>query len=259
MIEVREVSKRYGTQTVLDDVTLSVPAGGVTAVVGPNGAGKSTLLAIVGRLLEPDHGTVLVDGLDVARAKSNELAKRLAILRQDNHVPVRLTVRELVGFGRFPHNGGHSTADDLERVEAALEMVAMGHLGARRLDQLSGGQRQRAFIAAVLCQDTDYVLLDEPLNSLDMRHAIDAMRIVRSLADEHAKTVVVVLHDINVAAGTADRIVAMRDGRLIADGTPNEIVTEDVLRDVFGAEIPVRCIDGRPVAMHFGTTVHSRA
>lgn len=252
MIEIRSVCMSYGDTRVVDEVSLDLPAGGLTAIVGPNGAGKSTLLSIVGRLITPESGSVTVDGLDVATVPGDVLAKRLAILRQDNHVPVRLTVRELVGFGRFPHNGGRPTDADAEHVERALAEVGMTHLGARRLDQLSGGQRQRAFIAAVLCQDTDYVLLDEPLNSLDLRHAIETMRVVRTLADELAKTVIVVLHDINIAAGHADRIVAMRDGRVVADGRPDEIVTEPVLRSVFDADVAVREVDGRPVALPFG-------
>lgn len=250
MIEISDLTKRYGAATVVDHVSLTIERGGVTAIVGPNGAGKSTLLSIVGRLLAPDEGTVLVDGLDVAGVKSDLLARRLAILRQDHRVPVRLTVRELVSFGRFPHRDA-TNGDHEAHVDRAIESLGLAPLQRRRLEELSGGQRQRAFIATVLCQDTDYVLLDEPLNSLDMRHAIDTMRIVRSLADDLAKTVVIVLHDVNVAAAQADRIVAMRGGCVVADGTPGVIVRPHVLDDVFGVHVDVRVIDGRPVALHF--------
>lgn len=259
MIEVRGVTKRYGATTVLDDVSVSIPRGGVVALVGPNGAGKSTLLSVIGRLLDADAGTVLVDGADVRATPSNELAKRLSILRQDNHLPVRLSVRELVEFGRFPHSNGRFRAHDREHVEHALERLGLTDLASRRLDQLSGGQRQRAFIAMVLCQDTDYVLLDEPLNNLDLRHAVQTMDLVRRLADELDKTVLVVLHDVNVAAGHADRMLALRSGALVADGPPDEIVRSDVLRDVFGVDLDVRHVDGRPVAMHFAPTARAAA
>src|SRR5690606_5466437 len=162
-----------------------------------NGAGKSTLLSIVSRLIPADEGTVTVDGMDVATTPGERLARRLAVLRQDNHLSVRLTVRELVAFGRFPHSGGRLTARD-------------HRLADRQLDQLSGGQRQRAHVAMVLCQDTDYVLLDEPLNNLDMRHAVHMMRRLRRMADDFGKTVVLVVHDINFASCHSDTIVAMK-------------------------------------------------
>lgn len=251
MISLRHVTKRYGATEVVRDVTLDLPPGGVTALVGPNGAGKSTLLSMVGRLIPTDGGTVHVDGDDVATAPTERLARRLAILRQDNHLPVRLAVRELVAFGRYPHTRGRLDAHDLEHVDRALRLLELDNLADRRLDQLSGGQRQRAFIAMVLCQDTDYVLLDEPLNNLDVRHAVQTMDIVRQLADDHGRTLVVVVHDVNVAATYADRIVAMRDGAVVADGSPDEIVSSAVLRDVFDLDIPVHRLDDQPVALFF--------
>lgn len=251
MITVDSLTKRYGTTTVLDAVSLEIPRGGVVAMIGANGAGKSTLLSIVGRLLAADGGTVHLDGLDVARTPGRDVARRLSVLRQENHLPVRLTVRELVEFGRFPHCGGRLGADDHRHVDAAIEHLDLGPFTGRRLDQLSGGQRQRAYIAMVLAQDTDYVLLDEPLNNLDMRHAAQSMATIRAMADELGRTVVVVLHDVNVAAHHADRVVAMKDGRLVADGTPAEVVTEPVLADVFGLDVPVAQLGAGPVALHF--------
>src|SRR5690606_15852353 len=176
---VQSVSKRYGDTAVVDGVRLALPEGGVTAIIGPNGAGKSTLLSMISRLLPMSAGHVLVDGLDVAHADSKELARRLAILRQDNHLPLRLTVRDLVAFGRFPHSGGRLTVQDRAHIERAIAYLQLEPLADRYLDEMSGGQRQRAFVAMVLCQDTRYVLLDEPLNSLDMKHAVAMMRILR--------------------------------------------------------------------------------
>lgn len=252
MIHLDGVTKRYGPTTVVDDVSLRIPAGGVVSLIGANGAGKSTLLSIVGRLLEPDRGRVRVDELDVSATAGSVLARRLSVLRQENHLPVRLSVRELVEFGRFPHSGGRLGAEDRDRVESALAHLELRELADRRLDQLSGGQRQRAHIAMVLAQDTRYVLLDEPLNNLDLRHAAQIMDKVRRMADEFGKTVVVVLHDVNVAAHHSDRIIAMRKGRVVADGSPAEVVERGVLHEVFGLDVRIAQTEVGPVAMHFG-------
>jgi iron complex transport system ATP-binding protein len=251
VIGVKGLRKSYGHSVVVDDVDLEIPAGGVTSIIGPNGAGKSTLLGIVSRLLDPDAGVVTVDGLDVATTRGDEIAKRLAVLRQDNHLAVRLTVRDLVRFGRYPWSKGRPTAADAELVERAIGWVELDGLADRFLDEMSGGQRQRAFVAMALCQDTDYVLLDEPLNNLDMRHAVSMMRRLRRAADELGRTVVLVLHDINFASCWSDRIVAMRDGAVVHQGTPDEIMREDVLRDIYGMDIPVQEVGGRRIGVYF--------
>ncbi|KGM13554.1 iron ABC transporter ATP-binding protein [Cellulomonas bogoriensis] len=252
MIEIVRATKTYGTTRVVDGVDLLIPRGGVTSVIGPNGAGKSTLLSIAGRLLEADGGTVHVDGMDVHTTRSDVLARRLATLRQDNHLTARLTVRDLVAFGRYPWSKGRPTPDDELHVCRALEFLELTDLAERYLDELSGGQRQRAFVAMVLCQDTDYVLLDEPLNNLDMRHQVAMMRLVRRTADELGRTVVMVLHDVNVAARYSDHLVAMRDGVVVHQGPPDRIVRTDVLRDVYDMHIPVHRVDGHPVAICTG-------
>lgn len=251
MIEIHDVSKSYGPATVVDRVSLTVPRGGVTSIIGANGAGKSTLLSIMGRLLPADAGTVLVDGMDVRTTPGARLATRLSVLRQDNHLPVRLTVRELVSFGRFPHSGGRLTPADLAHVDRAIEYVELEDVAHRHLHQLSGGQRQRAHVAMVLCQDTDYVLLDEPLNNLDMRHAVQMMRLLRRMADERGTTVVLVVHDINFAAAHSDRIVAMRDGAVVAQGGVPAMMEPSVLRDVYGMDIAVHRIEGQYVGTYF--------
>ncbi|WP_432562210.1 iron ABC transporter ATP-binding protein [Kineococcus sp. SYSU DK003] len=250
MITFTGVGKSYDAP-VLGPVSGSFRRGGITSVIGPNGAGKSTLLTIVGRLAEPDTGTVTVDDLDVHRTKSAEIALRLAVLRQENHFTARVTVRELVSFGRFPHNGGRSSSADVAAVDEALEFLDLRALEHRFLDQLSGGQRQRAFVAMVLAQDTEYVLLDEPLNNLDVRHSVAMMRLLRRAADDLGKSIVLVVHDINFAAAWSDRIVAVKDGLIVADGTPAQIVRPEVLEDVFGTPFSVHEVGGRPVAVYY--------
>ncbi|WP_203137340.1 iron ABC transporter ATP-binding protein [Microbacterium sp. JZ31] len=251
MIALENASKRYGGVTVLDEVTVSFGGEGITALIGPNGAGKSTLFGLIGRLTKPDAGRITVDGQDVATASSSELAKVLAVLRQDNHIAARLTVQDLVEFGRFPHSKGRLTVDDRAHIERAIAYLDLEPYRGRFLDELSGGQRQRAFIAMVLAQDTKYVLLDEPLNNLDLRHQTAIMKLVRRMADELGLRVIVVLHDINFAATYADRIVAMRDGRIVADAPSAEIMRPDVLEAVYDTAVDVREIDGRRVALYY--------
>ncbi|WP_166350810.1 ABC transporter ATP-binding protein [Phytoactinopolyspora limicola] len=251
MIKLADVAKSYGDVHALGPVDLDLPRGGITALVGPNGAGKSTMLTIIGRLLGADAGTVHVAGMDVTTAKSRQLAKTLAILRQENHFVARLTVRQLVSLGRFPHSQGRLTTECVAAVDRALEFLDLTALQARYLDELSGGQRQRAYVAMVLAQDTEYALLDEPLNNLDMQHAVAMMAQLRRAADELDKTVVLVIHDINFAAAYADRIVAMTNGRIRYVGSPREVMTPDVLSDVF--DTPVEVIDHptHPLAVYY--------
>lgn len=251
MIHLKNVVKNYSSDVAIGPVDLSLPAGGVTALVGPNGAGKSTILTMIGRLLGIDQGAITVADLDVSTTRSNTLAKKLAILRQENHFITRLTVAQLVGFGRFPHSGGRLTEKDHRIVAEAIDFLDLGPLRNRYLDQLSGGQRQRAYVAMVLAQDTDYLLLDEPLNNLDMQHAVAMMRQLRRAADELGRTVVIVLHDINFAAAYADWIVAMNDGLVVESGPPATIMTDDVLTRVFHTPVTVIPGPSGPVACYF--------
>ena len=239
MISLQEVTKNYTSEVVIGPVDLAIPAGGITALVGPNGAGKSTMLTMVGRLLGMDAGTIEVGGLDVAKTPSKDLAKVVSILRQENHFATRLTVRQLVGFGRFPYSKGRLTQEDEDIVSRSIDFLGMTELEGRYLDELSGGQRQRAYVAMVLAQDTDYVLLDEPLNNLDMQHSVQMMKHLKDAATQLGRTFVVVLHDINFAAHYADRICAMKDGAIYAVGSPEEIMRGEVLSDIFNTEVEV--------------------
>lgn len=251
MIEVEHVSKSYGSAVVVDDVSLRLPRGGLVSIVGPNGAGKSTLLSIISRLLPMTSGRVRIDGLDIATAPGDDLARRMSILRQDNHAISRLTVRDLVAFGRYPHSKGRLTAVDREHVGRMLAYLDLEDLAGRFLDELSGGQRQRAFIAMVLCQDTDYILLDEPLNNLDIKHAVALMKLFRRTADEMGKTFVMVLHDINFASCYSDRIIAMRAGKVVRHGPPEAIITPPVIAEVYGLETTVQTVGGKPIVHYY--------
>lgn len=251
MIEIRDVTKSYGSNAVVDRVSMTLPTGGLTSIIGPNGAGKSTLLSIVSRLMPMDGGQVLVDGLDVSRTAGDVLARRLSIMRQDNHITARLSVRDLVAFGRYPYSKGRLTAGDVEHIERSIAYVGLKSFEHRFLDELSGGQRQRAFIAMVLCQDTDYMLFDEPLNNLDMKHAVETMKLLRRLADDFAKTVVVVLHDINFASAYSDRIVAMRDGRLAFEGTPKDMIEPSRLQAIFDVDCRVHAVGDTRLVNYF--------
>jgi len=251
VIDIRNVSKSYGPARVVDDLSLRLPAGGLTAIIGPNGAGKSTLLSMVARLLAPDSGRITVDGLDVNTTPGPVLAKRLAILKQANEMALRLTVAELVAFGRFPHSRGRPTAQDREKIAEAIGYVDLAGLADQPIDEMSGGQRQRAFIAMVLAQDPACLLLDEPLNNLDMKHAAATMRLLRRAADELGKTVVVVIHDINFAACHADRIVALKAGRLCFAGTPDELMRPEVLRAIYDMDVRVYEVDGMRLGAYY--------
>lgn len=251
MIVTQGVTKHYGSSCVVDGVSLTLPAGGITSIIGPNGAGKSTLLSMISRLMSMDAGTVTVDGLDVTKTPSDVLAKRLSILRQDNHMTARLTVRDLVSFGRYPYSKGRLTADDKTHIDNAIGYLNLTELAERFLDELSGGQRQRAFVAMVLCQDTDYVLLDEPLNNLDMKHAMGMMKLVRRAANELGKTVVLVLHDINFASWYSDYIVAMKDGRIASQGPAKAMIQPEVLSAIYDMDIKVHEIGGQRISVYY--------
>lgn len=251
MIRLKQVAKNYNDEVQIGPATLEIPAGGITALVGPNGAGKSTLLTMIGRLLDLDDGVIEVAGMDVSATKSKDLAKVLSILRQENHFITRLTVRQMVGFGRFPYSKGRLTREDEQIISRYIDFLNLGELENRYLDQLSGGQRQRAYVAMVLCQETDYVLLDEPLNNLDIAHSVQMMQHLQAAAREFGRTIIVVLHDINFASKYADRICAVKDGQIHSFGTSRQIMEEDTLGDIFNT--PVRIVDGPdgPLACYF--------
>jgi len=250
MIKIQNARKWYGDEVKIGPLNIEIPKAGITSLVGPNGAGKSTTLLMIGRLLNMDEGQIMVANMDVSRSKSDDLAKILTILRQENHFVTRLTVRQLVGFGRFPYSKGRLTKEDEKIISKYIDFLELTDLEHRFLDELSGGQRQRAYVAMVLCQETEYVLLDEPLNNLDIARAVQMMEHLRRAANEFGRTILMVLHDINFAAKYSDRICAMKNGQIAAFGTVEDIMKPDLLSDIFETKIEI--IEGPygPIAIY---------
>ncbi len=251
MIIAKQVSKQYQGKPVIDKVTVEISKGKLTSFIGPNGAGKSTLLSMISRLISRDNGEVLIDNQDISKAKSNELAKKISILKQSNFINMRLKVRELVSFGRFPYSQGRLTPEDWKHVDEAIAYMDLQSMQDKYLDQLSGGQKQRAYIAMVIAQDTEYILLDEPLNNLDMKHSVQIMKVLRNMVEELGKTVVIVLHDINFASVYSDHIVALKDGRVIKEGPTCEMINSSVLKEIYEMDIPVQTVDENKICVYF--------
>jgi len=249
MIEINNAQKTYGSEVEIGPLNIQIPKAGITALIGPNGAGKTTALLMIGRLLNMDKGQIKVANMDVTNSKSADLAKVLTILRQENHFVTRLTVRQLAGFGRFPYSKGRLTKEDEEIISKYIDFLDLSDLENRYLDELSGGQRQRAYVAMVLCQETEYVLLDEPLNNLDVARSVQMMGHLRRAANEFGRTILAVLHDINFAAKYSDRICAMKDGKIAAFGTVEEIMNSELLSDIFETEIEIMDGPHGPIAV----------
>lgn len=239
MIAVNNLSKSYGARSVLADVSVQFPARKLTSLIGPNGAGKTTLLMMIARLLEPTGGGILLDGQRIADIRIGDYARRVATLRQSPDFNLRLTVDELVAFGRFPYSRGVLTPADRQAIDEAIAFLSLEALRRAYVDELSGGQRQMAFLAMTIAQQTDYLLMDEPLNNLDIKHAVQIMRALRRLCDEQGRTVILVVHDINFAANYSDHIVAMKDGAVHSAGSVPEIVTAERLRQLYGIDFDI--------------------
>lgn len=250
MIEILNVEKKYSDEVKIGPLNIQIPKAGLTSLIGPNGAGKSTALLMIGRLLNLDEGQIKVANMNVSESKSQDLAKILTILRQENHFVTRLTVRQLAGFGRFPYSKGRLTKEDEKIISKYIDFLDLGDLENRYLDELSGGQRQRAYVAMVLCQETEYVLLDEPLNNLDVARSVQMMKHLRHAANEFGRTILTVIHDINFAAQYSDRICAMKNGQIAAFGTVEDIMKPELLTDIFETDINIMEGPRGPIAIY---------
>ena len=256
MIEVKGINQSYrkdGSNPILKNISLTVRDKTITALFGANGSGKSTLLGVMANNIKPLSGTVYLDGKDVTKIKAKETAKKIAFLRQTHHIAIKITVNDLVEYGRFPHCGGRLSDECKKAVTDALRYMDLLDMRDRFLSEISGGQRQRAFIAMILAQDTPYIFLDEPLNNLDIRFSVDMMEIIKRLVDELGKTVIVVLHDINFAAAYAGHVVTMKDGEIHGEGKPSDIITPEMLGPVFDHEFNITEHEGTPVVLCYDT------
>ena len=251
MVDLKNVFKSYGKKPIIEDVSLKIEKGTITSFIGPNGAGKSTLISMISRLITRDNGDITIDGKDVLKTKNNELAKKISILKQSNSINLKLTVRELVSFGRFPYSQGKLNKEDWAIVDEAIAYLELEELQDQYIDRLSGGQRQRAHIAMVVAQDTEYILLDEPLNNLDMRHATQIMKTLRRLVDEMGKTIVIVIHDINFASCYSDQIVALKDGKIVKQGPACDVIDKCVLKEIYDMDIDVKEIDNQRICVYY--------
>ena len=251
MISTESLSKKYGEKFVLKEVSSTLPENKITAFIGCNGAGKSTMLNIISRLIPASEGCAFVDGKRVSEWDSRKLAQNLAILGQNSHRSARISVEELVAFGRFPHSGGSLAERDFEMVERALKITGIEDLRGRFIDELSGGQRQMAHIAMSIAQDTKYILLDEPLNNLDMSRSVKIMKLLRKLAREESKTILIVIHDINFVSFYADHIVALKDGKIRYEGAVEAVMKPEILSDIYGMRIEIEEYKGKKICVYY--------
>jgi len=256
-LQAEDLELSYGDRSVVKGLTVAVPDGAVTAVVGANACGKSTLLRGLARLLRPQAGHVLLDGRAIDGMRTRDVAQVLGLLPQSPTAPEGLTVADLVGRGRSPHQRWFAqwSESDEDAVTQALSRTGTAELASRPVDELSGGQRQRVWIAMTLAQGTDLLLLDEPTTYLDLAHQVEVLDLVADLNARDGRTVVMVLHDLNQACRYADHLIAMRDGRVHAEGPPEDVITEDVVREVFGLEARVvpDPVTGTPLVLPLST------
>lgn len=237
-LEAKQLTLAYDSATIVRNLNIGIPAGKTTVLVGANGCGKSTLLRGLARLLKPKSGTVYLDGKDISKLKAKTIARKLGMLPQSPNAPEGLTVRDLVAMGRYPYQSWLQqwSKEDENKVAEALEITTMTDLADRALDSLSGGQRQRAWIAMVLAQDTDTLLLDEPTTFLDLSHQVELLDLLDELQASQGKTIVMILHDLNLSCRYADHLVAIQRGKIYATGTPEQVMTEEMVREVFNLE-----------------------
>lgn len=251
MIEIKNLSKSYGGKNVVNNVSFNIEKGKITSFIGANGAGKSTILSVISRLIPMDSGEVIINGTNLKEWDTKELSKILSILRQSNNINVKLTIRELVSFGRFPYCEGRLKPEDEKMVDEAIEYMKLKDIENKYIDELSGGQKQRAFIAMIIAQDTEYIMLDEPLNNLDMKHSVEMMKLLRKMVDELGKTIILVIHDINFASCYSDNIVALKDAELVANDTAMNIIQKDVLKGIFDMDFNIQNINNKNICIYF--------
>lgn len=251
MIKIEKVRKVYGKNVVVDDVDLNLPKGKIISLIGPNGAGKSTLLGMMSRTLKRNGGSIFIDDLNLNDWESLELAKVMAIMKQSEHINVKITVRDLIAFGRYPYSQGKLTKEDEKVIQESIDYLDLHDLAGAYIDELSGGQRQRAFIASIYAQNTDYILLDEPLNNLDIKHAANMLKLLKQMAYEQNKTVIIVIHDINFASSFSDYIVLMDQGKIAKYGSVDDIMQSHVLESIYDMPFDIVEVNNKKFCVYY--------
>lgn len=252
VFDINGLTFSYGTNEVIKGLDLSIKQGKVTTLIGANGCGKSTLFNLITKNLRPNSGEIRLEGKDISQVKLKDFARQVAIVHQYNTAPADISVEKLVAFGRTPYHGLGSPSnseEDEEKIKRALEITNTEKLKDKAVAQLSGGQKQRVWIAMALAQDTKILFLDEPTTYLDIRYQLQILKLVRKLNEEYGMTVIMVLHDINQSLYYSDEIVAMKDGRITAQGKPEEIITSELIKNVYDVELGISAVNGRPFVL----------
>ena len=251
MFKINNVNKNYGFQKVLSEINLEIPQNKLTCIIGPNGAGKSTLLNAISRLIKVDKGDILINSKNLKDWDKKELSKILSIMKQLNNINVRLTIADLVAFGRYPYSEDRLTENDYQKINEALEYTGLSSIKDKYIDELSGGQKQRTYIAMTLAQDTEYILLDEPLNNLDIKHILEVMHLLKKLVEEQNKTIILVVHDINIASTFADYIVAMKNGEIIESGLTEDIINNEILYKIYEINFQIENFKNKKICLYY--------
>ncbi|VEU82042.1 ABC transporter ATP-binding protein [Acholeplasma hippikon] len=248
MIVLENVNQSYGTKDVLKNINVSIPENKITAIIGPNGAGKSTLFNAISRMIPIKTGSIKIDGIEINQ-KGLNVSKLISVLKQQNHFNLKLTAYELISFGRYPHSKGKLNENCIQKIEEVIKYLKLESVRNQYIDTLSGGQLQRVLLAMILVQDTKYILLDEPLNNLDMKYAVEMMLLLQKFVEELGKTIVVVMHDINIASTFCDHVIAIKDGEVAYDGNINDMMHTDVLNNVYDHQFCIREVDGKKICV----------
>jgi iron complex transport system ATP-binding protein len=250
MITLENVTQSYGDKVILKDINLTIKDGSITAIVGSNGSGKSTLLKAISKLIPIKTGDILIDNESIYNTP-RDMAKTVAMLRQNHQINLKLKSYDLIAFGRYPHSKGRLTKDCKNMIEKTMEYLEIDHLANRFIDTLSGGELQRVLLAMILVQDTKYILLDEPLNHLDLHYSLDMMKLLKRFIKDFNKTVVIIMHDINMAAAYCDYGVAMKYGEIAFQGTMDDLMTSDTLSHIYDYPIRVETVNSCKVCVYF--------
>lgn len=254
-INTKNLSVSYGNTDIIKNLNLNIPKGKITTIIGANGCGKSTILKTIGRIISPKSGKIYINGEDIYKKKSKEIAKDMAVLPQSPQAPSGLTVSELISYGRFPHKSGfgNSSKEDREIVNWSLEVTGIAEFKDRNMDDLSGGQRQRAWIAMALAQETDILLLDEPTTYLDLAHQLEILKLLDELNKKQGRTIVMVIHELNNAARFADHMIGIKKGKIVCEGDAYDVMTKDNLKELFNidAEIATDPRTNKPICITY--------